>query len=63
MVLHMIDEFKLTAVCSSTECRVYTSITILLVGFIVMWSKKPDIHHNRAGTNADYRKETLAFQL
>ena len=45
MVSYVIDEFKISALSGSTERRVYTSVTILLDGFIVMWSKKYIIHN------------------
>ena len=45
MVSHVIDEFKISALFGSTERRVYTSTTILLDGFIVMWSKKYIIYN------------------
>ena len=43
--------------------RVYTSITILLDGSIVIWSKKPDIHHNGGQAQFIERKHRPVIKI
>ena len=44
------------------ERRVYASVTILLGVFVVVWSKKSDIHHNGGRAQLTERKCGLLKQ-